>query len=125
MTYALRAFSRRPGDDPGPPSTANDRHQQEPVNLKLARGLSPRATHENPLVMRSSNPGRGCSLGCSSPPCSPETTDQGRWSSLNRSGRPRSEPLMRLNTVGAALVAHPPDLVAGLEQRDQYHALRQ
>jgi hypothetical protein len=24
------------------------------VNLKLARGLRPRATHENPLVMRSS-----------------------------------------------------------------------
>lgn len=29
-------------------------HQQQPVNLKLARGLSPRATHENPLIMRRS-----------------------------------------------------------------------
>jgi len=33
--------------------------------------------------------------------------------------------LTRLSSVGAGLVAHLPDLVAGLEQRDQDHALRQ
>jgi hypothetical protein len=43
-----------PRDAPEPPSTANDRHQQHPANLKLARGLNLRATHGNALVMRSS-----------------------------------------------------------------------
>ena len=33
------------------PPTANDRHQQQPANMKLARALNPRATHGNTLVM--------------------------------------------------------------------------
>jgi hypothetical protein len=41
-----------PPDVPEPPSTVNSRHQQQPVNLKLARASSLRATHENTLVMR-------------------------------------------------------------------------
>jgi hypothetical protein len=45
-----------PRDAPEPPSTANDRHQQHPANMKLGRALNPRATHENTLVMRSSRP---------------------------------------------------------------------
>jgi hypothetical protein len=36
------------------PSTANDRHQQQFANMKLAQALNPRATHESPLVMRNS-----------------------------------------------------------------------
>jgi hypothetical protein len=51
ITGALQAC---PPDVPELPSTANGRHQQQPVNLKLARGLNPRATHENTLVMRRS-----------------------------------------------------------------------
>src|SRR5262249_33962465 len=46
-----------PRNVPGPPSTTTRPHQQQPVNLKLAPGLSPRATHENPLVMRTSSVG--------------------------------------------------------------------
>ena len=46
--------SKCPRAGPEPPSIANDRHQQQTVNLKLTRGLSPRATHGNPLVMRRS-----------------------------------------------------------------------
>ena len=40
----------------------------------------------------------GCSLGCSSPPCGAVHggPGKGHWCSLNRSGRPRSELLMRL-----------------------------
>jgi len=30
-----------PPDVPEPPLTANDRHHQQPVNLKLARDLNP------------------------------------------------------------------------------------
>jgi len=37
------------------PSTANDRHQQQPANMKLRRALKPRATHENTLLMRRSS----------------------------------------------------------------------
>ena len=51
LAYALRACPR---DAPEPPSTANGRHQQQPVNLKLARALNRRATHGNTLVMRRS-----------------------------------------------------------------------
>src|SRR5215475_16139052 len=43
------AFPRGAAPHPGPPS--------EIVNLKLVPGLSPRATHENPLVMRRSSVG--------------------------------------------------------------------
>ena len=43
-----------PRDAPELPSTANDRHQQQPANMKLARALNPRATHGNTLVMRRS-----------------------------------------------------------------------
>jgi hypothetical protein len=42
------------GDIPGLPSTANDRRQQQPWNMKRARALKPRATHGNTLVMRHS-----------------------------------------------------------------------
>ncbi len=43
-----------PRDVPEPPSTVNGHHQQQPMNLKLARDSDPRATHGNTLVMRSS-----------------------------------------------------------------------
>jgi hypothetical protein len=43
-----------PRDVPEPPSITNDGHQQQPVNMKLARTLSRRATHRNTLVMRRS-----------------------------------------------------------------------
>ena len=43
-----------PRDVPELPSTANDRRQQQPANMKPARALKPRATHENALVMRRS-----------------------------------------------------------------------
>ena len=36
-----------PRDVPGPPLAANDRHHQQPVNLKPARAPGPRATHRN------------------------------------------------------------------------------
>jgi hypothetical protein len=52
LAYALT--SACPRDAPDLPSTANDRHQQQPTNMKLAQALNPRATHENTLVMRSS-----------------------------------------------------------------------
>jgi len=50
----LRITGVCPRDVPEPPSTANDRHQQPPANMKLARALNLRATHGNTLVMRSS-----------------------------------------------------------------------
>ena len=43
-----------PRDVPEPQSIVNDRHQQQPANMKLGRALNPRATHENTLVMRRS-----------------------------------------------------------------------
>ena len=43
-----------PRDVPELPSTANDRRQQQPANMKPARALKPRATDENTLVMRRS-----------------------------------------------------------------------
>jgi hypothetical protein len=43
-----------PRDAPERPSTANNRRQQQPANMKLAQALNPRATHGNTLVMRSS-----------------------------------------------------------------------
>jgi hypothetical protein len=43
-----------PRDVPELPSTANDRHQQQPANMKLVQALNPRAAHGNTLVMRSS-----------------------------------------------------------------------
>ena len=51
---------------PERPSTANDRHQQQPANMKLARALNPRAKHGNTLVMRSSL-GRDEDLGVEAP----------------------------------------------------------
>ena len=50
----LRITDPCPRDVPELPSTANDRHQQPPANMKLERDLNLRATHENTLVMRSS-----------------------------------------------------------------------
>src|ERR1700733_4863143 len=41
-------------DAPEPSSTANDRRQQQPANIKLGQPLNSRATHGNTLVMRSS-----------------------------------------------------------------------
>jgi hypothetical protein len=43
-----------PGDVSELPSIANDRHWQQPANMKLRRALNPRATHGNTLVMPSS-----------------------------------------------------------------------
>ena len=43
-----------PRDAPELPSTANDRHQQQPVNLKLAWALNPATNARDTLVMRSS-----------------------------------------------------------------------
>jgi hypothetical protein len=48
---ALRACLR---DAPEQPLTANDRHLQQPANMKLALALNPRATHRGTLVMRRS-----------------------------------------------------------------------
>src|SRR6266536_6018899 len=45
---------RCPRDAPEPPSRANGRHQQQPVNLKLARALKPASNARDTLVMRSS-----------------------------------------------------------------------
>jgi hypothetical protein len=39
---------------PEPPSTANDRHQQQHANLKLARASGPASNARDTLVMRSS-----------------------------------------------------------------------
>jgi len=49
-----RSASACSQDAPELPSTAAGRHQQQPVILKLARALNPRAAHGNTLVMRSS-----------------------------------------------------------------------
>jgi hypothetical protein len=51
LDYAVRACPC-PRDVPEPPSTASDRHQQQPANMKLGRAFNPRATHGNTLVMR-------------------------------------------------------------------------
>ena len=76
ITDALQAC---PPDVPEPPSTANDRHQQQSVNLKLAQGLNPRATHENTLVMRKSPPSAS-SGSCTrrALPCSEPRSPRGR-----------------------------------------------
>jgi hypothetical protein len=42
---------RVPEMSPELPSMANDHHQQQPVVMKLALALKPRAAHENTLVM--------------------------------------------------------------------------
>jgi hypothetical protein len=55
ITGVLQACPR---DVPEPLSTANGRHQQQPVNLKLAQGLNLRLMHENPPVMRRSREAR-------------------------------------------------------------------
>lgn len=51
LAYALRACPR---DVPEPPSTANDRHQQQLVNMRPAQALNLRPTHGNTLVIRRS-----------------------------------------------------------------------
>jgi hypothetical protein len=43
-----------PRDAPEPPSTANDHHQQQPVNPKLARALNSASNARDMLVMRRS-----------------------------------------------------------------------
>ena len=45
LAYALRTRV------PEPPSMTNDRHQQQPANMKLEAALNPRATDGNTLVM--------------------------------------------------------------------------
>jgi hypothetical protein len=50
----LRITGACPRNVPELPSAANDRHQQPPANMKLARTSGRRATHGNTLVMRSS-----------------------------------------------------------------------
>ena len=54
----LRITGACPRNAPGQPSIANDRHQQQPANMKLARALNLRATYGNTLVMRRSSPRR-------------------------------------------------------------------
>jgi hypothetical protein len=44
-----------PRDAPELPSTANDRHQRQPVNLKLAWALNPATNARDTLVMRRSS----------------------------------------------------------------------
>ena len=51
LAYALRACPR---GAPEPPSAASDRHQQQPVNLKLRRALNAASNARDTLVMRSS-----------------------------------------------------------------------
>ena len=51
LAYALRACPR---DAPASPSAANDHHQQQLVNLKLAPGFEPATNARDTLVMRSS-----------------------------------------------------------------------
>jgi hypothetical protein len=51
-------YGRMPRDAPEPPSTANDRHQQQSVNMKLARALNPTSNARDTLVMRGSRPTR-------------------------------------------------------------------
>jgi hypothetical protein len=51
-TTQYRVPNACPRDVPEPPSAANDHHQQQSANMKLARALNPRATHGNTLVMR-------------------------------------------------------------------------
>ena len=68
----LRFTDPCPRDAPELPSTANDRHQQPPANMKLGQALSPRATHENTLVM-----------------CSSLYDDEDRGAESNRSRRPQ------------------------------------
>ena len=46
-----------PPDVPELPPAANDRHQQQPANMKPARPSSPRPAHKNTLVMRRSESG--------------------------------------------------------------------
>ena len=50
----IRTMGACPRDAFERPSTANDRHQQQPAKMKLPRALKPRATHGNTLVMRRS-----------------------------------------------------------------------
>ena len=58
----------RPRRVPELPSTANDRRQPHPLNLKETRALNSRATHGNTLVMRSSA-FTGSAIGSSTAPC--------------------------------------------------------
>src|SRR5262249_50020728 len=51
LACALRACPRHA---PELPSTASDHRQQQPAVMRLTRGSSPRATHGNALVLRSS-----------------------------------------------------------------------
>lgn len=55
-----------PRDAPELPSTADDRQQQYPLNLKQMLALNQQAPHGNTLVMRRSERRQGCS----SAPCS-------------------------------------------------------
>src|ERR1700722_9034070 len=72
LARALRACLR---DAPGPSSTANGRHHQQPANMKLGQALNPRATHENTLVMRRSSRDLQDDLGG---PVVPSVNDAGK-----------------------------------------------
>lgn len=50
----LRTAGACPRDAPERPSRANDHHQQQPANMKLAEAKNPRSTHRYTLVMRRS-----------------------------------------------------------------------
>jgi hypothetical protein len=64
VTDGHRAYASRAGprDAPERPSITSDYHQQQPVNLKVARAFKPRATHGNTLVIV----GRGSQFPCPS-----------------------------------------------------------
>jgi hypothetical protein len=68
-----------PRDVPEPPSTANDRRQQQPVNLKLAQAFGATSNAREPLVMRKSPPSAS-SGSCTrrALPCSEPRSPRGR-----------------------------------------------
>jgi hypothetical protein len=89
-----------PPDVPEPPSTANDCHRQQPVNLKLTAGLNPRATQENTLVMRRS--------ACQFPRTPRVTTRVAVWGAVHRRAAPskadRSRTLVQLEPIQTAAI---------------------
>ena len=64
-----------PPDVPEPPPSANDRHQQQPANMKPARPSSPKPEHENTLQRSPSGRPRS-SRAPPFRPCDPRATQQ-------------------------------------------------
>jgi hypothetical protein len=61
-------YGRVPPRCPELPSTAHDRHQQQPANMNLARASNRRATHRDTLVMRRSSGPTEVQIGASREP---------------------------------------------------------